>query len=113
MQPRMGGLLQVNIHDRATLQASYMPFVQGGGLFIPSKQPVKMGEEVFVLATLPDQSQKIPLTGKVIWISHKQVGMKPQGFAIQLCGEKGVYYKMEAEKLLAGSMLLDRPGFTM
>jgi type IV pilus assembly protein PilZ len=35
-----------------------MPFVQGGGLFIPSKQAVKMGEEVFVLATLPEQSQK-------------------------------------------------------
>ena len=113
MQPRMGGLLQVNINDRATLQASYMPYVQGGGLFIPSKQSVKMGEEVFVLATLPDQSQKIPLTGKVVWISQKQAGMKPQGFAIQLSGEKGIYYKMEAEKLHAGSMSLDRPSFTM
>ena len=90
-----------------------MPYVQGGGLFIPSKQSVKMGEEVFVLATLPDQSQKIPLTGKVVWISQKQAGMKPQGFAIQLSGEKGIYYKMEAEKLLAGSMSLDRPSFTM
>ncbi len=111
--PRMGGLLQVNITDRATLQASYMPFVQGGGLFVPSKQDVKMGEEVFVLATLPNQSQKIPLTGKVIWLSHKQVGNKPQGFAIQLSGEKGIYYKIEAEKLLAGSMSSDHPSFTM
>lgn len=111
--PRMGGLLQVNIADRATLQASYMPFVQGGGLFVPSKQAVKMGEDVFVLATLPNQSQKIPLTGKVIWLSHKQVANKPQGFAIQLNGEKGIYYKMEAEKLLAGSMSADHPSFTM
>lgn len=113
MQPRMGGLLQVNIADRATLQASYMPFVQGGGLFIPTKQEVKMGEEVFVLATLPEQTQKIPLTGKVVWISYKQTGNKPQGFAIQLSGEKGNYYKMEAEKILAGSMSLDLPSFTM
>ena len=67
--PRMGGLIQANISDRATLQASYMPYIQGGGLFIASKQAVKMGEEVFVLASLPNQSQKIPLTGKVIWIS--------------------------------------------
>ena len=111
--PRMGGLLQANMTDRAMLQASYMPYVQGGGLFVVSKQVVKMGEEIFVLATLPDQSQKIPLTGKVIWISQKQTGTKPQGFAIQLTGEKGTYYKNEAEKLLAGSMLLDRPSFTM
>jgi Tfp pilus assembly protein PilZ len=40
-----------------------------------------MGQEIFILATLPEQSQKIPLTGKVIWISHKQSGFKPQGFA--------------------------------
>ncbi|WP_273776757.1 MULTISPECIES: PilZ domain-containing protein [unclassified Acinetobacter] len=113
MQPRMGGIIQANIPDRATLQASYMPFVQGGGLFVPSKHPVKLGEEVFVLATLPEQTQKIPLTGKVVWISQKQIGIKPQGFAIQLSGEKGIYYKSEAEKLLAGSMSLDRPSYTM
>ena len=113
MQPRMGGLIQVNINYRATLHASYMPYILGGGLFVPSKNPVKMGDEVFVLAGLPDQSQKVPLTGKVIWISQKQNGIKPQGFAIQLTGQKGIYYKMEAEKLLAGSMSLDRPSFTM
>lgn len=113
MQPRMGGLIQVNIQDRAMLQASYMPYILGGGLFVPSTQAVKMGQEVFVLAGLPEQSQKIPLTGNVIWISQRQAGLKPQGFAIQLTGEKGVYYKMEAEKLLAGSMSLDRPSFTM
>ncbi len=89
MQPRMGGIIQANIPDKATLYASYMPFVVGGGLFIPSKQPVKMGEEVFVLATLPEQAQKIPLTGKVIWISQKQNGIKLQGFGIQLSGRKG------------------------
>ena len=109
MQPQMmGGIIQVNIPDKATLQSSYMPFVQGGGLFVSTKQVVKMGQEVFVLATLPEQAQKIPLTGKVIWISHK-----PQGFAIQLAGEKGVYYKNEAERLLAGSKAMDRPSFTM
>lgn len=114
MQPQMmGGIIQVNIPDKATLQSSYMPFVQGGGLFVPARQAVKMGQEVFVLATLPDQAQKIPLTGKVIWISYKQAHFKPQGFAIQLMGEKGLYYKNEAEKLLAGSKGLDRPSYTM
>lgn len=114
MQPQMmGGIIQVNIADKATLQASYMPFVQGGALFVPTKQAVKMGQEVFVLATLPDQTQKIPLTGKVVWISYKQSHFKPQGFAIQLVGEKGVFYKNEAEKLLAGSKSMDRPSYTM
>ena len=108
-----GGLIHVHIPDRATLQASYMHFVQDGGLFIPSRESVTLGEEIFVLATLPEQTLKIPLTGKVIWISRKQAGIKPQGFAIQLSGELGIYYKTEAEKILAGSMSSDRSNFTM
>ena len=57
MQPRMGGIIHANISDKETLYKSYMPYVAGGGLFIPSKQAVKLGDEVFVLTTLPDQSQ--------------------------------------------------------
>lgn len=113
MQPQMGGIIQVNIPDRNVLQASYMSFVSGGGLFIPSKLNVKLGEERFVLATLPDQSQKIPLTGKVVWINSRTNGTKPQGFAIQLTGEKGIYFKAEVEKLLAGSMSSTRPRYTI
>lgn len=112
MQTRTG-IIQANISDREMLYQSYMPFVVGGGLFVPSKISVKLGEEVFVLATLPEQSQKIPLTGKVIWISQKRNGMKPQGFGIQLSGEKGVYYKAEAEKLLAGLKANARSSYTI
>ena len=113
MQPRMGGIIQANIPDLETLYLSYMPYVVDGGLFIPSKQPVQMGEEIFVLATLPEQSQKIPLTGKVIWISQKQNGVKLQGFGIQLSGEKGRYYKAAAERLLAGLKSSNRNSYTM
>ena len=111
--PRGGAIIQVNMPDRANLQACYMPFVAGGGLFIASKQEVKMGDELLVIASLPEQSQKFPLTGKVIWISPKQNGNKPQGFAIQFGGEKGVAFRNEAEKLLAGSLTADKPTFTM
>ena len=113
MQPRMGGIVHANIPDVEPLIASYMHYVVGGGLFVPSKQAVKMGDEVFLLATLPEQSIKIPLTGKVIWISQKQNGIKPQGFGIQLSGEKGVYFKTEAERLLAGLKSEGRRSYTM
>jgi type IV pilus assembly protein PilZ len=113
MQPRMGGIIQANIPDVDTLFACYMPYVSGGGLFVPSNQPVKMGEEVFILATLPEQTQKVPLTGKVIWISHKQNGVKPQGFGIQLSGEKGVYFRSETERLLTGLKTEGRRSYTM
>lgn len=98
----MGNILQLNIPDRNTLQASYMPFVTGGGLFIPSTIDAQLGQDVFVLATLPEQKQKYPLTGKIVWISQRQSGAKPQGFAIQLNSEKGTQYCLEVERILAG-----------
>jgi type IV pilus assembly protein PilZ len=39
--------------------------------------------------------------------------LKPQGFAIQLAGEKGNYYKNEAERILAGAKSTDRSSYTM
>src|SRR5690606_4946847 len=113
MQPRMGGIIQANIPDIETLFASYMPYVVGGGLFIPSTQLVTVSEEVFVLTTLPEQTQKVPLTGKVIWVSQKQNGIKPQGFGIQLTGEKGVFVKNAADRVVAGLNADVRKSYTM
>ena len=50
---------------------------------------------------------------KVIWISPRQQGSKPQGFAIQLGGEKGLAFKNEAEKMLAGHLTSDKPTYTL
>ena len=58
MNPRTGGIIQVNISDRKILQSSYMPFVNGGGLFIPSNLAVKMSQEIFVFATFQNNHKK-------------------------------------------------------
>lgn len=108
-----GGVLQVNITNIDVLQASYMPYVTGGGLFVPSAQAVSLGEDVFILATLPGHNQKIPLTGKVIWINHAPTETKPQGFGIQLAGEKGRFYQEAAEKLLGNRLYSQAPSYTI
>ena len=113
MIPPKGGIIQANMPDKESLQASYMPYILGGGLFVTSQQVVNLGDELLVITSLPNQTQKFPVTGKVIWISPKRHGMKPQGFAIQLAGDKGVQFRNEAERLLAGSLNADKPTFTM
>ena len=83
------------------------------GLVCTIKAKSEDGPGNFYFSYVTRTITKIPLTGKVVWISHKQSGFKPQGFAIQLSGDKGIYYKAEAERILAGSMSLDRPSYTM
>ena len=67
------GILSLAIRDKAVLQAAHMPFIRNGGLFVPTTEPYELGDEVFVLLTLPGEPtevrSRIPLAGKVVWIT--------------------------------------------
>ena len=108
-----GSIINFPIKDIVTLNASYMSFIQGGGLFIPSPRQVTMGEEVFVLVNLPESSERVPLSGEVIWISKSAVSGKSPGFGIRLSGPEGVKFKSDVEAMLAGKLNGDHPTFTM
>jgi len=38
------GVLSLSIKEKSALFAAYMPFIKGGGLFIPTNKQYKMGE---------------------------------------------------------------------
>ena len=63
------GVLSLSIKEKSALFAAYMPFVKGGGLFIPTSKSYKMGEEVFMLLTLMEDPVKLPVSGKVVWVT--------------------------------------------
>jgi Tfp pilus assembly protein PilZ len=70
----------LNIRERAALYAAYMPFLRGGGIFIPTSRPYALGEEVFMLLSLMDDPNKIAVQGKVVWITPEGVqGNRTQG----------------------------------
>ena len=105
--------IRIDLSDKEALYHSYMPYVVGGGLFIPSKRMVEMGELFSIWLTLPEEEQEILFTAKVVWISQKQNGIKPQGFGVQFLGEEAAFYKAKAEKLLAGIKASARSSYTM
>lgn len=114
MPARGGGIITCNISDTATLYSSYLPFVTNGGIFVPSTRSHQIGEEVFVVFTLPNSSERYPLNGKVIWINSRSVGGRPAGFAIQFGSDvNGTRIKDEVEKLLAGQLSSTQSTYTM
>ena len=62
-------MLSLNIREKAALYAAYMPFLRGGGIFIPTSRPYTLGEEVFMLLSLMDDPNRIAVQGKVVWIT--------------------------------------------
>ena len=66
-------ILPYTVKDLRQLQHSYMPFIQNGGLYVDVKQDYKMGDEFFLLLTLLDEAEQIPLAVKVVWLAGKDV----------------------------------------
>ena len=63
------GILSLTIKDKAVLYAAYMPFLDNGGIFVPTNKRYSIGDEVFMLLTLMDEPEKIPIAGRVVWIT--------------------------------------------
>ena len=46
------GVFSIAIKEKIALFTAYMPYVKGGGLFIPTNKPFNMSDEVFMLLSL-------------------------------------------------------------
>jgi type IV pilus assembly protein PilZ len=63
-------VIQLAIKEKAALYAAYISSFTEGGVFIPSAKEYKLGDDVYVLITLPEDPQRYPVAGKVAWITH-------------------------------------------
>lgn len=107
------GILSLTIKDKSVLYAAYMPFIKNGGLFIPTNKPYRLGDEVFMLLNLMDEPEKLPVTGKVTWITPNGAqGNRAAGIGVQFNeGDSAARSKIETH--LAGALKSDRPTHTM
>lgn len=107
------GILSLTIKDKSVLYAAFMPFIKNGGLFIPTNKSYKLGDEVFMLLNLMDEPEKIPVAGKVVWITPKGAqGSRAAGIGVQF-NEGDNTARNKIETYLAGSLKSDRPTHTM
>ena len=107
------GILSLTIKDKTVLYAAYMPYVLNGGLFIPTNKNYSIGDEVFVLLNLMEETDKIPVAGKVIWVTPKGAqGNRSAGIGIQFTEQESIAVT-KIETYLAGTLESDRPTHTM
>jgi len=111
--PRQG-ILSLTIKDKSALYAAYMPFVKNGGLFIPTTKTYNLGDEVFMLLTLIDDKEKMPVAGKIVWITPKGAqGNRAAGIGVQFSEQDGGAARSKIETHLAGALKSDRQTHTM
>jgi type IV pilus assembly protein PilZ len=111
--PRQG-ILTLTIKDKSALYAAYMPFIINGGLFIPTTRDYEMGQEVFLLLNLMDETERLPIIGKIIWITPPRSGSyRPGGIGVQFSDQDGGLARNKIENHLAGALTSDRSTHTM
>ena len=109
------GILSHAIKDKAALYNAYMPFLKSGGIFVTTTRRYFLGDEVFLLLTLPESTERLPVAGKVVWVTPPGAqGNRPAGIGVQFADTaEGETVKGKIEALLAGTLTAERPTHTM
>lgn len=108
-------IVQLAIKEKAALYAAYIPVFKDGGIFIPTPREYNLGDDVYVLLTLPDDIQRYPVAGKVAWVTPaKASGGRTQGVGIRFpADEKSRVLKLKIEEILGVSLSSERPTQTI
>jgi len=109
------GVMSLNISSKSALYAAYMPFLQNGGIFLPTQKHYALGDEVFVLLQLPDDPAKHTVAATVAWVTPPgaQAG-KTQGVGLHFSSDDaGKALRGRIEKALAGLLGVSRPTHTL
>lgn len=108
------GILSLTIKDKNALYAAYMQFVKNGGLFIPTSKSYKLGDEVFMLLSLMDEPERLPVAGKIIWITPVGAeGNRAAGIGVQFSDQDNGVARNKIEGYLAGMLKSEKPTHTM
>ena len=108
-------VVQLAIKEKAALYAAYIPLFKEGGVFIPTTREYQLGADVYVLLTLPEDTQRYPVAGKVAWVTPaRAAGNRTQGVGVRFpSDEKSRLLKIKIEEILGAHLASDRPTQTI
>ena len=108
-------VIQLVFREKGALYAAYIPLLTDGGLFVPTAREYKLGEDIYLLLSLPDDPQRYPVAGKVAWITPSNAsGGRTQGVGVRFpADEKTRGLKLKIEELLGTSISSSKPTQTL
>lgn len=108
-------VIQLVFREKGALYAAYIPLLAEGGIFVPTTREYRLGEDIYLLLSLPEDPQRYPVAGKVAWVTPgKASGNRTQGVGILFPrDEKSRLLKLKIEEILGSHMASDRPTQTI
>lgn len=108
-------VIQLVFREKGALYAAYVPVFTDGGLFVPTTREYKLGEDIYLLLSLPDDPQRYPVAGKVAWITPPNAsGGRTQGVGVRFPGDdKTRLLRVKIEEILGTSIASAKPTQTI
>ena len=108
-------VIQLVFREKGALYAAYIPLLTEGGLFVPTTRDYKLGEDIYLLLSLPDDPQRFPVAGKVAWLTPPNAsGGRTQGVGVRFPNdEKSRQLKVKIEEVLGTSISSSKPTQTL
>ena len=108
------GVIAFSITDRGALYSAYMQYVSNGGVFVPTARSYRLGDKVFMLLKLMDDSSPHPVEGEVVWVTPPGAqGNKTPGIGVQFSDADNGKARGNIEQFLGGTLTSERPTQTM
>jgi type IV pilus assembly protein PilZ len=108
-------VIQLVFRERGALYAAYMPMFSEGGIFVPTTRDYRLGEDIYLLLSLPDDPQRYPVAGKVGWITPANAsGGRTQGVGVRFPNdEKSRALRARIEEALGTTISSVKPTQTI
>ena len=107
-------VISLAIREKAALYAAYMPFLQGGGIFVPTNRAANLGDDLYLILTLLEDSTKFAVPGKVVWMTPPGSTGRQQGLGIQFArNDAGEQVRAKIEELIGRALRSSRPTHTI
>ncbi|WAC75864.1 PilZ domain-containing protein [Roseateles sp. SL47] len=108
-------VIQLVFKEKGALYAAYIPIFSEGGVFVPTTRDYKLGDDIYLLMSLPEDPQRYPVAGKVAWITPANApGGRTQGVGVRFPGdEKTRVIRLKIEEVLGTAISSAKPTQTI
>lgn len=108
-------VIQLVFREKGALYAAYIPLLADGGLFVPTTRDYKLGEDIYLLLSLPEDPQRYPVAGKVAWITPANAsGGRTQGVGVRFPNDdKAKLLRLRIEEILGTQISSAKPTQTV
>lgn len=108
-------VIQLVFREKGALYAAYIPAFTDGGLFVPTTRDYALGDDIYLLLSLPEDPQRYPVAGKIAWITPANAsGGRTQGVGVRFpADDKTRLLRVKIEQLLGTNISSSKPTQTI